>query len=501
MSVSLLEIAQLRELEEKYARILGPDVLMQRAGKAAAEYIRELHPETCTVTVICGPGNNGGDGYVCAKILSELGHQVSVVNVGGKTPKTEQAKEALAAWEATGATIYTDPYDTPKAQIVVDALFGIGQTRALVGEYLDAAMWFNERRALHVSLDIPTGLDAQTGNWVGGRAGCRADATITFLSGKPGLYTSIGKDACGAVQVENLGISIPLTKINLTEVKDFKHVCASRTKNTSKADYGRVGVIGGGKGTVGAALIAARSALYMGAGRVYVELVEEKMDLDPSVPELMFRDKLDLSEMDAVVIGCGLGFSEKAKARFIECLQSDAALVIDADALTMVAGDEELLSLVTHRRAHTVITPHNAEAARILGCPLEEITADRLNRALDLSVLTGAVTVLKGAGTIVCQRSSISWINPTGTPALATAGSGDALSGMIAAMFAQRYELMDCVLSAVYLHGLAAEGCDSGILASDIAPTAAEFLQALRDSYREHFHPLRERTDPVSWED
>lgn len=502
MSVSLLEIPQIRELEEKYARILGPSVLMERAGKAAADFIERLYPAPARVTVICGPGNNGGDGYRTALELLDKEYDVNVVQVAGKEPKSEEGRAALSAWlERSKRTLYIDPYDTPKADIVIDALFGIGLERPLKDDYLDAAMWFNERRALHVSLDIPSGLDSQTGTWVGGRAGCRADATITFMSGKPGLYTSLGPDACGRVEINNLGISIPLTKINLLEIKDFKHVCAPRLKNTSKADFGRLAVIGGGKGTVGAALIAARAGLTMGAGRVYVELIEDDMKLDPYFPELMFPGEVNVDEMDAIVIGPGLGFSEKAKQRFVDCLKSKAALIIDADALTMVAHDEELLSLVTHRLPHTVITPHAAEAARILGLSVEEINKDRLSRALDLSVLTGAVTVLKGVGTIITQRSSVSWINPTGTPALATAGSGDALSGMLGAMFAQKFELMDCVLSAVYLHGAAVEGFDSGILAGDIAPAASRYLQELRDSYRNHFRPVKDAEVEIEWED
>ena len=314
-------------------------------------------------------------------------------------------------------------------------------------------------------------------------------------------FTGLGPDACGRVKMDNLGISIPLTKISLLEVKDFKHVCAPRLKNTSKADYGRLGIIGGGKGTVGAALIAARSGLYMGAGRVYVELLEEDMKLDPFCPELMFPVKINIDEMDAIVIGPGLGFTDQAKQRFIECLKSKAALVIDGDALTMIAQDEEILSLVTHRFAHTVLTPHAAEAARILRLPVEEINKDRLSRALDLGILTGAVNVLKGAGTIVTQRSSVSWINPTGSPALATAGSGDALSGMIGAMFAQHFELMDCVLSAVYLHGAVVDGLNSGILAGDIAPLASTCLEELRDSYQRHFHPLKAEERAIEWED
>lgn len=165
MSISLLQIPQLRELEEKYARILGPGVLMERAGKAAADFISDLYPAPARVTVVCGPGNNGGDGYRTAIELLKKEYNVNVVQVAGKTPKSAEAKAALAEWEKLGRTTYTDPYDTPKADIVVDAIFGIGLERPLKDEFLDAAMWFNERRALHVSLDIPSGLNSETGTW------------------------------------------------------------------------------------------------------------------------------------------------------------------------------------------------------------------------------------------------------------------------------------------------------------------------------------------------
>lgn len=482
MSESLLNIAQIRELEEKYARILGTYELMKRAGIAAAEYIAKKAQPGLRVTILCGRGNNGGDGYVCALYLKEMGYDVTVVQVGARAPKSPEAQRALKAWENANGKLFFDPYQTEKADVVVDAIFGIGLSRALEGDELDAAMWFNERQALHVSLDIPSGLDSQTGTWVGGRLGCRADHTITFLAGKPGLFTADGLDACGHVHIDNLGISIPLTTSNLIEPVDFVHVLQPRKHNTAKHNYGKVGVIGGGSGTVGAALIAARSALFMGAGRVYVELLEDNMRLDPFCPELMFRDRIDPKEMDAVVIGPGLGFSELARRRVYECTEISGALILDADALTMIAKDEELLSKIAHRMGPTVITPHPGEAASLLGLSTKEIQADRLSRALDLSVLTGAVSVLKGAGTIVTQRSSLSWINPTGTSALATAGSGDALTGMIAAMFAQHYELITSVISAVYLHGAASEGRDFGLLASELAPRAAEVLRKLRAS-------------------
>ena len=157
---------------------------MERAGKAAADFISDLYPAPARVTVVCGPGNNGGDGYCTAIELLKMEYDVNVVQVAGKTPKSDEAKAALAEWEKLGRTTYTDPYDTPKADIVVDAIFGIGLERPLKDEFLDAAMWFNERRALHVSLDIPSGLNSETGTWVGERAGCKADATISFLKRK-----------------------------------------------------------------------------------------------------------------------------------------------------------------------------------------------------------------------------------------------------------------------------------------------------------------------------
>lgn len=166
MSETILELTALREIEEKNNRVLGPDVLVNRAGSAAANFISKAVEAPASVTVLCGPGNNGADGYVCALRLAEKGYKVNVVQVAGKEPKTEQGKKALADYEATGAFIYTDPYDTPKADVVVDAIFGVGLNKELKNEFLDAAMWFNERQALHVSLDIPTGLDSQTGTWV-----------------------------------------------------------------------------------------------------------------------------------------------------------------------------------------------------------------------------------------------------------------------------------------------------------------------------------------------
>lgn len=484
LSETLLELSAFRALEEKCSRVLGSSTLLERAGKVAAQYISKLVEAPASITVLCGPGNNGGDGFVCALRLKEMNYNVVCVQVAGKEPKSDEAKAAKNAWLEAGGLVMEDPYATPKATLVVDAIFGIGLNRPLKDDFLDAAMWFNERQAIHVSLDIPSGLNSENGTWVGKRAGCRADHTITFLAGKLGLFTADGLDACGHIHTDNLGVSIPLSNFNLTEPIDFRHVIEPRILNTSKRNFGRVGVIGGGKGTVGAALIAARAALRTGAGAVYVELVESDVSVDPVRPELMFRDEIELDKMDAVVVGPGLGFSARAKERLQAAIANEKPLIVDADAITMIAQDENMLNLLSKRKAHTVITPHVAEAARILRLKPEEIEADRIMRTLDLALVTGALTVLKGAGSVIALRSSRCWINPTGTPALATAGSGDALSGIIASMYAQHFDQVAAPLAAVYLHGAASENHDIGLLADEIAEKVADVINTWRKEAR-----------------
>lgn len=480
MSQTLLALDGLRALEEKYNRLLGPSVLMDRAGKAAADYIAGLIEAPVQVTVLCGPGNNGGDGYVCAKALKEKGYSVICVAVGGVEPKTAEARAARDAWVAEGGMIFEDPYATPKAAVVVDAIFGVGMDKPLKDDYLDAAMWFNERQAIHVSIDIPSGLNCETGTWVGNRAGCRAQHTVTFLAGKPGLLTGDGPDACGHIHVDNLGISIPLSTVSMIEPVDFRHILEPRKLNTSKHDFGRVGVIGGARGTVGAALMAARAALRLGAGAVFVELIDSDMTVDPVRPELMFRDEIDLNTMDAIVIGPGLGFSEKAKQRLMQAIDSDKPLVVDADALTWAAKDDEVYSALSTRPYRTVVTPHEGEASRLLRVTEKEMAADRINRSLDLSLVMGSLAVVKGCGTIVVQKSSRCWVSPVGTAALSTPGSGDVLSGMIAAFMAQRFDHVAATIAAVYLHGAASEGCDIGMTADEIAPRAVELVRKWR---------------------
>lgn len=489
MSLTILTADELQNLEMRAANQLGADTLMKRAGAAAAELImkrlEDAGVEQRRVTLLVGPGNNGGDALACACELREKGAVVNVVLPGGRRPTSALALAQLERWTQAGGTTYDDPYMTEKADCVVDGLFGTGLAKPITGDYLDAVLWFNERQALKVSLDIPSGLNPVTGHWTGSYPGCSADVTITFLCVKSGLYMCEGADAAGEIVLNELDVSVPLSPLSVIGTDEFPRVLRPRVKNSHKGDYGSVAVIGGTDGMIGASILAARAALISGAGRVTLECrAEHAPHVDMVYPEIMFATKpVNLEDFDAIVLGCGLGTSAEAKARVIEALNCQKPLILDADALNIIAADIKLQDMVLARRAPTVLTPHPGEAARLLRRDTAGVTADRAAACRELAVQTGAIVVLKGAGTVISMRSSRTWINPTGSPMLATGGSGDVLAGMIGAMFAQGYDMVESVLAAVYFHGLSAEGLEAGFTAGEIAPNAMALVHDARVSY------------------
>lgn len=483
MSQIILNLEEAHDLEVRCANRLGEDALMRRAGAAAAALVAERSPGK-RVTILAGPGNNGGDAYACAASLKAMGFQVVVAAPGG-APKSPLAKQLADEWIAQGGAVVEDPYSTDEADAVVDGLFGTGIKKMIRDPYLDAVLWFNERHAWKLALDVPSGLDSETGHWAGGAPGIRADATITFLSQKAGLYMVDGPDAAGEVILSELDVSVPLTRLGLIGMDDFEHVLEPRTKNAHKGTFGHVAVIGGGDGHVGAALLAARAALVMGAGTVTVELLAERSPaVDPVMPELMLSpEPVDPSRFTAVVIGPGLGQSEAAKKRLVAALEAPVPLVIDADAINLIAADKSLVEVLLHRKSATVMTPHEVEGSRLLGVDPKVINANRVDAVRDIALHTGSITVLKGPGTLVSMRSSRSWLSPFADSSLSTAGSGDVLSGMIASLLAQRFDTMEAVLGAVWLHGASPEGCLAGFTAGQIAPAAAKIIHRERLAY------------------
>jgi hydroxyethylthiazole kinase-like uncharacterized protein yjeF len=490
MGRALLNVTQIRALERAAADRLAPGTLMQRAGRAAAAWIAQQAPLTPEpLLILCGPGNNGGDGLACATALRASGQPA--ICWMPIAPRAADGAAALAAYRAAGGTTFAEwPPPQPFAA-VVDALFGIGLARPLADPYLGALRWLGDhaRPAPVYALDLPSGLDADTGSWVGGCRGLAAHATITFLADKPGLHTLDGVDAAGRVVVDTLAIdgqvqAAHTSRIQILDPGDFAALLRPRLANSHKGTYGDVLVAGGGTGMVGAALLAARAALRLGAGRVFVEIVESDLRrLDPCQPELMFRSRGGTGPVDAIAVGCGLGVGVVSLAALEATLDCDAAvLVADADALNLMSQHDALRARFIKRPATRVVTPHPLEAARLLGRDSAQVQADRVGAALALADALQAIAVLKGAGSVVATPDGRAWINPTGGPALATAGAGDVLSGMIAALCAQGHDALQGVLAAVWLHGAAAaeHGADIGLVAGEIAPLAVRAWTRLR---------------------
>lgn len=485
MGTPLFRVDELRALEQDAQRGLPPGELMARAGRGAARRIDELAgDERVSVCVVAGPGNNGGDGFVVASELTARGHDVTCVLVGCAAPGADDARAAFEHWRHAGGGVLSALPDQ-HFDFVVDALFGIGLARPLQGAFLDAARWIGGHAHTVVALDVPSGLDSDRGAWVGDVEGVLADVTVTFLGDKPGLHTGAGIDAAGDVRVDTLGLAAPLsTSLVLSAPVDFADLAHPRRRDTHKGSFGNVLVLGGGPGMVGAPLLAARAALRLGAGRVYVDCIgAPEMRVDPVQPELMFRPHASIADAECTVVGCGLGVDAPARSALAWALARPGALVIDADALNLLAEDAGLRATLKARTAPTVLTPHPLEAARLLGTSARAVQGDRLASARALADDLHAFVALKGAGTVIAAPGGRAAINPTGSPALATAGTGDVLAGMLGALLAQGFDAWSAVVGGVWLHGAAVHGLgDVGVVAGDVAPRAADVLRELRAS-------------------
>lgn len=474
--------AEIRAVELSAQNGLPGGTLMARAGAAAAAHICALHPgKHLSVCVVTGPGNNGGDGYAAATVLKALRHEVTCVQIAA--PVAEDAKREFARWSESGGQTRVDLPFTQTFDCIVDALLGIGQTRELREPFVSAVQWINGQQTNVIALDVPSGLDADRGSWHGGVRGVHASSTITFIADKPGLHTGDGVDAAGVVSLDTLGTIVAPSRLWLTTPAAFEQVIKPRQRNTHKGTFGNALIVGGNVGMVGAALLAARAALRIGAGRVYVDCIgAPEFRVDPLQPELMFHSNAPAERIQALCIGCGLGTDERALRILQKSLQQAAAIVIDADALNLIASDAALGAQVTSRAAVTVLTPHPLEAARLLGCSALEIQVDRISAAHRLAERYHSIVILKGAGTVIVNPDGQCAINPTGGPSLATAGTGDVLAGLLCGLLTQGFDPWQAALAGVWLHGRAADqaGTDVGLVASDIAPLAAHALGQVR---------------------
>ncbi|MDZ4099331.1 MAG: NAD(P)H-hydrate dehydratase [Methylophilaceae bacterium] len=468
---------QIRQLEKQHADI----ALMERAGLAIFNYVQLLLPDSSSsILLLAGPGNNGGDALVAARLLRDI-YSVTVVQCGDINKLPPDAKQAYVAWLASGGKVL-DAVPDNQFDLVVDGLLGIGINKALEGPIAELVGQINRLNTHVLAIDIPSGLCAKTGRVLGDAV--RADWTMTFLGLKSGLFTLDGPDHAGEVILETLDIKPDAKPTGyLLEQEDVATFLPKRRRNSNKGSYGNVGVLGGAAQMTGAAVIAARAALLSGAGRVYAGLLAPHAPkFDVMVPELMVRageDIFDQGSFDCLVVGPGMGQSDHAKRLLERSLLTNTTLLLDADALNLLAEDEALQVLCHDRHAANIVTPHPGEAARMMSSTVQEVQTDRIASALEIAKKYNAVTVLKGCGTIIAMPSGDWYINHSGNPGLASAGMGDALAGIIAALVAQKISPEQAALLGVYIHGAAADALvEHGI--GPIGLTASEVMMEVR---------------------
>jgi hydroxyethylthiazole kinase-like uncharacterized protein yjeF len=486
---ALYSVAATRELERAAAITLPQHTLMVRAGRAVAQLAQALAPHAQCIWLACGPGNNGGDGLVAARHLHQWaqaagGHCEVVVTLHAGATLPPDATQALDDARSAGVRFAEEPPE--KWDLGIDALLGIGVTRAPEGQLAEWIDLLQRSPAPCLCVDLPSGLDADTGHWQTNHGGSGAVPpagprhTLSLLTLKPGLFTAQGRDQAGQVWFDDLRCAAPsdIPVAAWLAGRDPQAATAvPRAHASHKGSRADVVVIGGqdlslnGAGMTGAAVLAARAALRGGAGRVLVGLLADDsaaVRWDPQAPELMFRRTGLLLERNALsqsVVVCGCGGGDAVARVLPDVIAGAWRLVLDADALNAIARDASLQAQL-HRRgergAFTVITPHPLEAARLLGGSTAEVMLDRLQAGRVLAERFGAVCVLKGSGTVIAAPGATPRINPTGNAALATAGTGDVLAGLVGAALAGPDDLspttlQDRVAAAVFQHGWLAD--------------------------------------------
>ena len=488
---SLYRTETLRRIETARLALLPAGTLMRRAAAAVAvraNLMARALPRATPILGLIGPGNNGGDALLALSMLAAQGFPVRAFALSADLPGAADARAVWQAWIAGGAPVETlESIESALAQrpLVIDGLFGIGLTRALPAPCVAAVAALAASRAPVIAVDVPSGIDADRGCVVGGPDGTavRADVTVTMIGDKPGLHTGAALDYAGCVELASLesadeapaGRAVDVAPRGgqpnstyaapdgeLFDASIAGRLLGPRARDTHKGSFGAVTVIGGATGTTGAALLAARGAQAAGAGKVFIASPDAPI-FDPGQPQLMTRTmERAFDGASAVCIGCGLGVGEAARRALASALRSPHALVVDADALNLVANEPALARALRARGAGTILTPHPLEAARLLEQPVSQVQNDRVGAAVELAKRYRATVVLKGAGSVVCEPSSSWSIVDGGSPALATAGTGDVLAGCIAALVGQGRAPGEAARLGVWLHGQAAQRWQRG---------------------------------------
>ncbi len=495
--MKVLTAEKMRQLEEA-AVASGLDYrrLMENAGSAAARVIRSRYEvQGKAVTVLCGSGNNGGDGFVIARKLTEEGAQVTVV-LTGEPPRTPQAREMLSRISPSlldPISLEKDPFDANsaarEADLIVDAVYGIGFHGRLPDGVRALFRVLNGLPAPKVAVDIPSGLYCDTGE--ADEDTLAADVTVTFSALKPGLLSGKQAALCGRVEVVSIGIDEALldqftSEQTLIDEGMVRACFPPREADSHKGTYGRLLLVCGSYGMAGAAMMATEAALRCGVGLaalalprsvypiaaarlcepIFVPLPEtEKGQLSPTARPVLRREA---EKSDALLIGCGLGGGEEVRDVVADLLtHASCPVILDADGINAFAGHIDKLKTA----CPLILTPHPGEMARLMGVTTAEIQNDRMTFARRLAADTGAVVVLKGHRTLVAAPGREPLVNVTGNPGMSTGGSGDVLAGMIASFAAQGMTPEQAAMCGVYLHGSAGDAAAARLSQHAMLPT------------------------------
>lgn len=478
----LYSVQQTRRIDQIAAQQPGcsGDALMERAGAAAFALLRRRWPDARRIAVLCGAGNNGGDGYVLARLAHLAGLEVQLSAVAGPPRAGSEAERARQAFLACGgAELSYNAAALASADLLVDALLGTGLDRPPAGAVADAIAAIDAAARPVLALDLPSGLDADTGAAPG--AAVRATATISFVARKQGLYTGAARECCGELHFDDLRVPVvacaaagepPAVLLDLPTLR--ARWLPPRRRGAHKGDFGHVLVLGGDHGYGGAACLAGTAAARAGAGLTSVATRPAHLPaLLAARPELMVRGVDDaaglaplLERAGVLAIGPGLGQGDFGRALWAAALACGRPLVVDADALNLLAQTPQ-------RRDDWILTPHPGEAARLLASTAARVEADRYGAVRALQQRYGGVALLKGAGTLVCDGRSPIGVVPYGNPGMASGGMGDVLTGIIAGLLAQRLPAHAAAALGACLHGAAGDAVaarrgERGLLAGDL---------------------------------
>lgn len=490
---------QLRRLDRSAIDSHGiPGIeLMERAGRCLVDNVLEIYPQSSSWMVFCGGGNNGGDGYIVARLVKEAGFAVAVCALKSPHALSGDAATAAQRWHSAGGETLPWPVsDLSRYDVIIDALFGTGLDRAPRDDYAKAIRVMNSSGKPLVAVDIPSGLNADSGNVM--ETAVDADLTVTFIGHKRGLYTADGSDKCGVIRFSDLQTpdsvrdSIGESGILIRE-NTIGQYLRPRRRNSHKGSFGWVLGIGGNSSMSGAVRLCGEAALRSGAGKVTLATSPEHASLvNLACPELMVRGvrrgrqlQTLLGQVNVIVLGTGLGQTSWSENLFKTCMKTDLPVVLDADGLNILARlYPEMGQSKELPRGRWILTPHPAEAGRLLGCTPSNVQQDRVGTALKLAQLFDATIALKGCGTVVADPTGRYAICPLGNPGMATAGTGDVLAGVISALVAQQLDLWEATICGVVAHAragdLAAEKKGQrGMIASDIIEQLPTVLNPL----------------------